>query len=60
MVTVARPRQSTMAEPRRQGFFMVWVRRHREFGSALAFLVIMFALSLMPTGLLGARGVRKI
>jgi branched-chain amino acid transport system permease protein len=26
----------------------------------VAFLVIMFALSLMPTGLLGARGVRKI
>jgi len=49
MVTVARPRQSTMAEPRRQGFFMVWVRRHREFGSALAFLVIMFAVFMIAS-----------
>jgi simple sugar transport system permease protein len=38
-----------MAEPRRQGFFMVWVRRHREFGSALAFLVIMFAVFMIAS-----------
>jgi ribose/xylose/arabinose/galactoside ABC-type transport system permease subunit len=41
MVTVAEPRQSTIAETRRQGRFKAYVQRHREFVSALAFLVIM-------------------
>jgi simple sugar transport system permease protein len=42
MVTVARPRRSTMAEPALQGRLMLYLRRHREFASALAFLIIMF------------------
>src|ERR1700716_3050102 len=42
MVTVAQPRKSTIAETRGQGRFKAYLRRHREFASALAFLVIMF------------------
>jgi branched-chain amino acid transport system permease protein len=33
---------------------------HSSLQDVVAFLVIMFALSFLPTGLLGARGVRKI
>ncbi len=33
---------------------------HSSIQDVVAFLVIMFALSFLPTGLLGARGVRKI
>lgn len=33
---------------------------HSSIQDVVAFLVIMFALVLLPTGLLGARGVRKI
>src|SRR5260370_39520239 len=41
MITVAEPRQSTIAETRRQGRFKAYAQRHREFVSALFFLVIM-------------------
>ena len=51
MVTVAEPRQSTIAETRRQGRFKAYVQRHREFVSALAFLVIMLgAFTIISPG----------
>jgi ribose/xylose/arabinose/galactoside ABC-type transport system permease subunit len=51
MVTVAQPRQSTIAETRRQGRFKAYIQRHREFVSALAFLVIMLgAFTIISPG----------
>jgi ribose/xylose/arabinose/galactoside ABC-type transport system permease subunit len=43
MATVTQPRQATLAPPSRGNLILVWLQRHREFGSALAFLVVMFA-----------------
>jgi simple sugar transport system permease protein len=43
MATVARPRQPTLTTPGRQQQLLLYVRRHREFTSALAFLVVLFA-----------------
>ena len=42
MAIIARPRQSTLATPGRQQQLLRSLRRHREFASALAFLVVMF------------------
>lgn len=43
MVSIAQPGRATEATPPRQNPLLQYVRRHREFGSALAFLVVMFA-----------------
>jgi ribose/xylose/arabinose/galactoside ABC-type transport system permease subunit len=43
MATITQPRHATIAPPARRNLILVWLQRHREFGSALAFLVVMFA-----------------
>jgi ribose/xylose/arabinose/galactoside ABC-type transport system permease subunit len=42
MATITQPRHATIA-PAPRNLMLVWLQRHREFGSALAFLVVMFA-----------------
>src|ERR671936_39877 len=44
MATIAQPTPSRTVEvsPRRRNPALHWVTRHREFGSALAFLLVMF------------------
>jgi simple sugar transport system permease protein len=44
MATVARPQQSTVAPPPRRRRLIGYLQRHREFGSALGFAIMMFAV----------------
>ena len=60
MVTVAQPRPSTVADSRREGHFRRYLRRHREFASALVFLVVMAVLSALGLLLVRAMGAQVL